>query len=443
MSERRRRGLLALSIAGVRLTGRGWGFIGAGLVAMIAAYAGGRPELLYAGALLTVLPVVALVVVRLRRPRLDIVRTFAPAVVQAGSVTSVRVHAHNVRTVGSPRVLWWDRLPWRPFATPVADLPALESRTSPFGHRTSAELHYELTPPRRGVFPIGPFGVHIGDGFGLATSDLEFGSSQELVVTPQVVPLPESWLSVPAGSGEARLVQRRAAGDEDDVMTREYRSGDAKRRVHWRATARHGELMVRQEEQRSLPRARILVDTVRVGYRDSIDDLDDSESEAFEWVVRMLASVTVHLRRSGFAVTIDETGDAQLAAHLTRRRTWGDEEFLSELAALGLQDHAHEPRVEARQDGPLIALLGTPDRETVDWLVRQRRSGSMAVAFMVRNVSSVEMIDRSFGVHTAASAIGERLVDEGWLVVPVAADDDHAAAWEAVVLETGRSRGSA
>jgi hypothetical protein len=58
-------------------------------------------------------------------------------------------------------------------------------------------------------------------------------------------------------------------------------------------------------------------------------------------------------------------------------------------------------------------------------------------------VSSVDLINRSFGVDSAPSGIGERLANAGWLVVPVHADDDHAAAWEAVVFETGRSRAGA
>ena len=43
-------------------------------------------------------------------------------------------------------------------------------------------------------------------------------------------------------------------------MTREYRHGDPMRRVHWAATARHGELMVRQEESVTTPEATIILD---------------------------------------------------------------------------------------------------------------------------------------------------------------------------------------
>lgn len=411
------------TIAGVALTPRGLAFLALGVLAVLVAYGSGRPMLLYVGILLVALPALAVGVVRVRRPRLAVARHFAPDVVAAGHATSVRLTLRNLARTRSVAALWWERAPWGETAP---------RRVRPIPAGGSMQLDYELHPPRRGVFGIGPLVVAFGDPFGLATSTIDIGGSDELIVTPEVVPLGESGLTVPAGSGEARLVQRRAAGDDDDVMTREYRSGDAMRRVHWRATARHDELMVRQEEQRSLPRARVLVDTLESGY------LDDDD-EAFEWVVRMLASVTVHLRRSGFDVTIQESGEAQLHS-LGRRRTWGDEEFLASLAALETIDERRDAHSQHPGDGPVVAIVGESDAATLAWLSRQRGQGSLAVAFMVRSASSLDLLNRSFGVPTAATGHGERLLDEGWLVVPVRADDDHAAAWEAVVVETGRSR---
>ncbi len=439
-------GPAAISIFGARLTRRGWWFVGLSLVAFFAAYMGGRAELLYVACLLFALPLVAVIVVRARRPRLAVTRAFAPHIIQAGTTTAVTLAVRNTAPSRTIRALWWDRVPWHPGFTLESELPSLEPR-GPRYRRNITSVGYDLRPPRRGVFPIGPLHVQVVDAFGLATASADVGEQQPIIVTPEVIPLADTGLSIPAGDGESRLVQRRATGDEDDVMTREYRQGDAMRRVHWRASARHGDLMVRQEEQRSFPEARIIVDTCRAGYRDlSSDDLDDvAESDAFEWVVRMLASVAVHLRRTGFLVTIDETGPAQLdSIGRGRRRTWGDEEFLGKLASLELTsaEGNHAGR-ERGSNGPIFALVGTPEPETVDWMLAQRRPGELAVAFMVRNTSALDVIDRSFGVPTAAPAIAQRFADAGWLVVPVRSHDDHAAAWEAVVVETGRARGTA
>jgi uncharacterized protein (DUF58 family) len=412
------------TIAGVALTRRGWAFLAIGLLAGVSAYASGRAVLLYVGVLLVLLPVLSVAIVRLRRPRFTVTRHFAPDLVAAGHPTSARITLANAARTRSVRAAWWDELPWGSTA---------DQELLPLAAGGTAQLHYELRPPRRGVFAVGPLGVEFGDAFGLAMNTLAYGGTRELIVTPEVVPLTQSGLTVPAGSGEARLVQRRSAGD-DDAMTREYRAGDAMRRVHWRATARHDELMVRQEEQRSLPRANIVIDTLERGYAD--------DGEAFEWVVRMLASVTVHLRRAGFAVTIEESGHQQVSDP-GRRRTWGDEEFLAALAALELVAEPAPHRAARTGDGPVIAIVGSPDPHTLDWVSERRRPGALSVAFMVRGASSIDLLDRSFGSRTLAAADGERLHDEGWLVVPVRADEDHAAAWEAVVVETGRASGRA
>lgn len=436
--------LTGLKIGGVRVTRRGWWFVGASIVAFIGAYGGGRAELLYVGALLLALPIVAGIVVRVRRPRLAVTRAFAPHIIQAGSTTSVTLNVRNTAPGSTVRSLWWDSVPWHPFVTAEQELPPLEPRGARY-RRNTATVGYELHPPRRGVFDIGPLGVQVVDAFGLASSSAELGEAATLIVTPEVIPLADTGLSVPAGDGESRLVQRRATGDEDDIMTREYRDGDAMRRVHWRASARHGDLMVRQEEQRSFPEARVVIDTRSFGYHDISDD-DTLESPAFEWVVRMLASVAVHLRRTGFLVTIDESAPAQLEEiGRGRRRTWGDEEFLSRLASLTLS-HDAAPVREGRErgsNGPLIGLVGTPEPDTIEWMLAQRRPGELAVVFMVRTPTALDMLDRSFGVPATAPAIAERFANAGWLVVPVRSDDDHAAAWEAVVVETGRSRGTA
>jgi len=429
---------------GVRLTRRGWWFLAAGVVAFVAAYAGGRLQLLYVACLLLALPLIALAVVALRRPRLAARREFAPRVVQAGSVTTVSVVASNTAPGRSLPAVWWDRLPWHPWSTPPGALRALEARGPRFARNNATTVLYDLAPPRRGIVPVGPLTVEVGDPFGMATCRAIVGEAELLTVTPEVVPLADSGLSVPAGDGESRLVQRRATGDEDDAMTREYRHGDAMRRVHWRASARSGDLMVRQEEQRSFPEARILVDTTRSGYRDAEGPFDAAESDGFEWVVRMLASVAVHLRRTGFLVTIQETGPSQLDdVGRGRRRTWGDEEFLSRLASVHLTEAPALTPGTHTAAGPVFAILGTAEPETIEWMLTHRRPGELAVAFVVRTSSAIDQIDRSFGVPSGASRLDEELTDAGWLVVPVRADEDHAAAWQAVVAELGRSRGSA
>jgi uncharacterized protein (DUF58 family) len=111
------------------------------------------------------------------------------------------------------------------------------------------------------------------------------------VVTPAVTALPHtslagSWL----GEGDARASTAAAAG-EDDLVPRAYRDGDQLRRVHWRSTARHGELMVRREEQRWRNRAVLFLDTRLGGHGGR------GPASSFEYAVSAAASIGVHLAR--------------------------------------------------------------------------------------------------------------------------------------------------
>ena len=246
--------------------------------------------------------------VRVRRPKFEVIRLFSPPVVSAGGLTRVTVRVRNIGSSASTPLLWNDAIPWaQPMEPHALDTIGIGSALK----RVRA-VDYELFPPRRGLYPIGPFVVEYEDPFGMVNAVLAVGEADRLVVVPDVVELPPGGPTLADGEGTAQLVQRTVTGNDDDLTTREYRPGDALRRVHWRASARHGELMVRQEEHRSHPDARIIVDTRQSGYPDAVPDPGDTwsptaHSESFEWVVRMTASLGAHLESAGFRVLIEET----------------------------------------------------------------------------------------------------------------------------------------
>ena len=110
-------------------------------------------------------------------------------------------------------------------------------------------VEYPLLGRVRGRFSTGPLTVRTTDPFGLVQLDRQFVATSEVMVTPRVVPLPTIRATGGAGStGEARPHRIGVVG-QDDVLVREYRQGDDVRRIHWRSTARWGDLMVRREEQ--------------------------------------------------------------------------------------------------------------------------------------------------------------------------------------------------
>ncbi|MCO7010525.1 DUF58 domain-containing protein, partial [Pseudomonas aeruginosa] len=131
-----------------------------------------------------------------------------------------------------------------------------------------------------------------------------------LHVAPDPEPLSEHGASIVPETGNDPSRRAQPQPGPDNVTTREYRHGDPMRRVNWAASARHGELMVRQEDPRSTRRAVLVLDcvaphwpgaTVRAGVLES--------TEEFEWAVRATASVLEHLtRRETVVHALDDQG---------------------------------------------------------------------------------------------------------------------------------------
>jgi len=404
----------------MRFTGRGRLTLACGAAGVVLAYAIGRSEILVVAVAAILLPVVGRVVARVRRPRLEVLRVFAPPVAVAGDTVRVAMRIRNAAGSTSTALHWNDAIPWpgdaapHPLAPIGVGSPATRVRT----------VAYELEPPRRGVYAIGPLVVENHDPFGMAASVAAVGAQDRLVVVPAIGGLASGGPTLADGEGIAQLVQRRVAGNDDDLTTREYRAGDALRRVHWRASARHGELMVRQEEHRSHPEARLVLDTRLGGYPDARSDDGttwdaSASSEAFEWVVRMTASLGIHLESAGFDVTVEETGPAQIDPLGERwEGAQRAEGFLASLAAVRLLDRPAAELAVAPADapGPLFAMIGDPEEATLDWLARRRRGAELAIVFAVQ----------------ARTEALEQLAGAGWTCVPVTPDAAPADAWRAV-----------
>ncbi|WP_438855752.1 DUF58 domain-containing protein [Agromyces sp. M3QZ16-3] len=424
-----------------RLTARGIALMVVGGILFAVALWFDLRDILLLAAVGIAMPLAALGFLAVRPPRLAVHRTFEPPVVAAGHSTTVRLRVHN----RSRRA--FDGAHWRDLASPAlrpppeAILPAL-GRTEgvlPSGDDTVG-LEYRMRTPRRGVFDVGPLRVSVTDPFGLARIDRVAGGARDLVVTPRVTPLEPAVGLLASVDGTVHALQRRTRPNSDELIAREYRYGDPLRRVHWAATARRGELMVRDEEQRGDPELRILLDTVlggrashpASGARDGAGTLDP----AFELGVELAASLGVHLLARGFRVRLDPVEDP--AAHLAPiapeaggyRSPGGDLALLEDLARLDppRRDAPRgDPREQRRRQTapttpvrrdmrmPAIAVLVDPSGDAAEALVALRTSVEPAIAFAAESVSP---------------RIVDRLEEADWRVVRVRRAADLPAAWQ-------------
>lgn len=354
------------------LTTRGRAFVAAGIACAVCALLLGQKDLLRIAILLTSLPLVTLLLVARTRYRISVHRTISPTRVAAGEPATVSLHVENVGRIPTALLLLEDQVPYPLGARPRFVLDRLSSQWQ-------RDLGYPVRSDVRGRFTVGPATLRVTDPFGLVELDRTFRSSDTLLVTPPVYALPYVRLGgegIPSGDNPPRAI---ASDGHEDVTVREYRQGDDLRRVHWRSSARRGELMVRREEQPWQSRATVFLDTRRMAHR------GQGPGSSFEWAVAAAASVVVHLLQRGYLVQLvtDTGATVETGGNDPNGQSDAEGLLLNALTVVELSDGAVDPTDSAALSsfdpgGLLFAIVGFGDPAGISVLERLRRGASGA-----------------------------------------------------------------
>lgn len=168
----------------------------------------------------------------------------------------------------------------------------------------SRRLSYRACLPQRGRYRLGPIRVSTRFPFGLVKRTLTLARDHSFTVLPRPGRLLPAWNVQHAEDVEGwqgGQQPTRASGDFFGV--REWQSGDSVRWIHWRGTARHNQLMVRQFEK---PRRRDLVLLLDLWQPDKPEE---EHLENVELAVSFAATVAEELcARSGGHVTLGIAG---------------------------------------------------------------------------------------------------------------------------------------
>jgi uncharacterized protein (DUF58 family) len=236
------------------ITTRGRAFIAAGIAVGVLGLSIGQRELVSLGGVLVFLPLLSALAAGRARYRVQCVRQIAPTRVPAGQAATVTIQLDNVTRLPTGLLLAEDTIPYSLGTRPRFVLDRIEAGGS-------RRITYRLQSDRRGKFAIGPLNVRVADAFGLVRLGRLVALPGTLVVTPAITTLPWTAFGGTWLKADGSRASTAAAAGEDDVVPRAYRDGDDLRRVHWRSTARYGELMVRREEQRWRNRSTLFLDT--------------------------------------------------------------------------------------------------------------------------------------------------------------------------------------
>ncbi|MDG1898118.1 MAG: DUF58 domain-containing protein [Fuerstiella sp.] len=160
-------------------------------------------------------------------------------------------------------------------------VPAHDSRTG----------RYQLRFSVRGQYQLGPMRVSSRFPLGIGERGHVDSQTAELIVHPKVGTLLPDWQRRQKELSEAsnRVQCRMGLFDDEFHRIREFRSGDNYRSIHWKSTAKRGQLMIREYQQNRHADSFVVLDLPKSGTWDD---------EAVEMAICLAATVCVEQTKS-------------------------------------------------------------------------------------------------------------------------------------------------
>ena len=438
------------------LSTRGRCLLAAGVATAACAVPLAERDLLRVGAFATLLPLLALLLALATRQTVRVRRTLTPHRLPVGASATMTLQVTGGAMAGPLELV-----DTAPDAAGAAAPPRF--RVSPTSG--DAAVQYTLRPVRRGVHRIGPLVAYGTDPLGLAefartvpvdqarggrpapdpvqgvrpaqsagrTRQGRIGhsagwtrrgrigrsagwtrrgrighSTERLLVLPRTVALRGIPHALGSSDGAHGAGAAGSGQGRSDVLVRPYRSGDELRRVHWRSTARHDELMVRLEERPWRGGVTVLLDRRAGAHR------GHGPSASLEWAITFAASACVHLIDRGEPVElVTEDGGSPVPPGAPG----GGDGVLDALATL---------RPSARTDlggpalpgsGDVLAILGaTALDELPALLARCPRQGHAVLLDVGSWGSGTAPVFTAAGSPAPAEATAAALRGTGWAV---------------------------
>jgi uncharacterized protein (DUF58 family) len=391
----------------VRITGRGIGLLVAGPLLLGGGYTFGYPELTVLGCA-AVLAVLLAVAHAALRPSLGVTRRADPDRVMRGEDSQMTLTVRNANRRLSATLIAYDRCGPATVPVPVLRLPPGQDTTT----------GYPVPTDRRGIVTVGPLRIVRRDALGLVTLARSQGGSSRVWVYPKVHPL----TAVPVGivrSLDGR-VDRVPHGTITFDTLRAYVVGDELRHVHWRTTARVGELMVREHLDTSLPRLVVLLDDRAGAHPGAAGGTADS----FEAACEAAASIVLAAQREELPLALLTVGGGTAGGD--GRRVTGARPYLDLLAEATLRPAPGGPGTGDDLDRAVSRLRHHRPGDTLVFLTGPGTAADLGQLGSLRGAYPTIVVGALAGTETAPSTM------EGMVVLSAADGADFASEWDGV-----------
>lgn len=185
------------------------------------------------------------------RPKVEIGRTVYPDRIERGRPALATLVVRNPTTRRQGGFAAGDRV--------GVALHRLQVR--PLAPGAEATYHYELPTAVRGQLQVGPLVLTRFDLFDLIRTEQTVGGTEGLWVYPRRHQARPAQVAHPRHHHAGPITDPPLRGSTDLRAVREYVPGDEVRHLYWKATARTGQLMVRDYADPARTRCTVVLDT--------------------------------------------------------------------------------------------------------------------------------------------------------------------------------------
>src|SRR6059058_5717406 len=243
--SRRARPRRARAHARPRMTARGRALLGLGLLTYAAARAFGSKPLYPVALGLLFAVALAWLWVRLAQGPMRLHREVGAEERLEGDDVEVELRLEHAATVPPASLVLVERL------------SGLGERRTPLDSRRG---RYTLSAVRRGRYLFLEVRAVLEDAFGLQRAEIPLAAPWTLLVYPRLVELERLFSEGGTYAQDGRRLLLRRPSGFDLHSVRDYEQGESLRKVHWRSTAKRGELMVKELEDAPRDEVAILLD---------------------------------------------------------------------------------------------------------------------------------------------------------------------------------------
>jgi uncharacterized protein (DUF58 family) len=261
-----------------------------------------------------------------------------------------------------------EQCPFAPAAEQVQPffIPAL------FGGQAS-NLTYQTSCDRRGVYTFAPIRLRSRGPFGLFQTRRTLTVPGQILIYPAYYPLKR--LRVFEKREFAEQSALRLGRGSQVIGTREYRPGDSLRQIHWRSTARTGQLVVKEFSDDEQQAFTVVLD-LQVGVTP-----DQGKFSPFETAIRLAASLGYYATRKNIPFRL-YGASPQWTPPAMPLSWWATLNYLAKV-----ENDGHEPLANVLSRLPpstfVVVLISRPHETIVKALSTLAQPGRSTLAVFI------------------------------------------------------------